>query len=62
MALDRVVGRHAKRERIGNYTGIFGWGEDNVSVYERCLGPDMNVVLDGGVLSFFCYGHTGDIL
>ena len=43
----------------GGFTGVIGPTECNCDVFERCLTPNISLVLRGGSLSLFSYGYTG---
>ena len=54
---DSRPGSH--RTPIGGFTGVFGWKEDNIGVFEKAFLPRISTVLSGSTASLFAYGQTG---
>jgi len=47
------------KEEIGGFAGVLGPKSSNDKVFLRAIMPTIPTVARGGVVSLFCYGHTG---
>ena len=56
---DGVIALAGSSQPIGGFDGLFGVEAHNAAVFAAAVAPVLPLVLEGGRVSVFCYGHTG---